>query len=150
MEIRVIESQRFGGGRFVGIGGRGVVDAGEEFVEGGEDVEELRGWEGGLLGRCCGCREVGSGLWWLRGGAGSGGLCDCHVVCVVITLKRGEDCRDVVRLLDVGRERHLFDVVSRHVTLRSERLSKVKFATACLGKNGSFPHARMCPEMGKT
>ena len=54
MEVAVIESQRFGGGRFVGIGGRGVVDTGEEFVEGGEDVEELRGWEGGLLGRCCG------------------------------------------------------------------------------------------------
>jgi len=99
MEVAVMESQRFGGGvvrvgggrRGCGVGGGGgVVDAGEEFVEGGEDVEELGGWEGGLLGRWCGCGEVGLWLWWLLGGAGSGVLADCHVVGGV-TLETGED-----------------------------------------------------------
>ena len=38
-----------GGGRGLVAGAVVVVDAGEEFVEGGEDVEGLRGWEGWLL-----------------------------------------------------------------------------------------------------
>ena len=41
-------------------------------------------------------------LGWLRGGAGSGGLRDCHVVRVVIALEAGEDGGDVVGLLDVA------------------------------------------------